>query len=298
MVHASLFTGIGGFDLAAKWKGYTNLFQCEIDSFCRDFLAHHYPDTKRYEDVKTFDASSYAGRVDILSGGFPCQPYSSAGLRKGKEDERHLWPEMLRIIREVQPRWIVGENVSGLLNWSGGMVFEEVQADLEAEGYKQLPFILPAAGINAPHRRDRIFFIAYSDDSRGSTGYREVPKEDGKVSERYEDAKPSNADTKFTPYSLRERLERSQDRGSAGSSWQDKNKQPTGCILPSWEQFPTFSPVCGGNDGIPKELSTISLPRWRREIIKGLGNAIVPQLAYHIFTAIEETEKKLQDERA
>ena len=171
MTHGSLFSGIGGFDLASEWMGWENVFHCEREPFAQEVLKYHFPNSKLYNDVTTFDATTYAGRIDILTGGFPCQPFSSAGKRLGTEDERHLWPSMLRIIREVAPRYVVGENVRGLLNWSGGLVFEEVCANLEVEGYEVTPYILPACGKNAPHRRDRIWFIARRNasdtDSRG-----------------------------------------------------------------------------------------------------------------------------------
>lgn len=166
MTHGSLFSGIGGFDLAAEWMGWENLFNCEWEEFPRKVLKHHFPNAKQYGDIKEFNAAAYAGRIDILTGGFPCQPYSTAGKRKGKEDERHLWPEMFRIVRECSPRWIVGENVRGLVNWNGGLVFEEVCADLEACGYSVQPFILPAAAVNAPHRRDRVWFVASDTNDR------------------------------------------------------------------------------------------------------------------------------------
>ena len=125
MNHGSLFSGIGGFDLAAEWMGWNNIFHCEIEEFPRKILQYYWPKATTYEDIKQTDFSIHRGSIDILTGGFPCQPYSTAGKRKGKEDERHLWPEMLRAIREIQPTWIVGENVLGLLNWNEGLVFEE-----------------------------------------------------------------------------------------------------------------------------------------------------------------------------
>ena len=162
MKHGSLFSGIGGFDLASEWMGWENVFHCEWNPFGQRVLKHHFPKALSYADITKTDFNVHRGRISVLSGGFPCQPYSSAGKRLGKEDERHLWPEMLRAIREIQPRWVVGENVLGLVNWNGGLVFDEVQADLEAEGYEVQPFILPAASVNAPHRRDRVWFVAYS----------------------------------------------------------------------------------------------------------------------------------------
>jgi len=248
MTHGSLFSGIGGFELAARWCGFTNVFSCEIEPFNRLVLHHHFPESELHDDIKEMDATHYYGRVDIISGGFPCQPYSVAGKRLGKEDERHLWPEMLRIIREVAPTYVVGENVRGLVNWSEGMVFEEVCADLEAEGYDVQPFVLPAAGVGAPHRRDRVWFVAYS----SNTG-----------------------------------LQGSKENRDAGSGRKERKEQPAGCVCASWQKFPTQPPVCGGDDGLPAELDGITFPKWRASSIKAYGNAIVPQVAYQIFDTIK-----------
>jgi DNA (cytosine-5)-methyltransferase 1 len=166
MRHGSLFSGIGGFDLAAEWMGWENVFHCEWNKFGKKVLSYYWPKAISYHDITKTDFSIHRGEIDILTGGFPCQPYSSAGKRLGKEDERHLWPEMLRAIREIQPTWVVGENVLGLVNWNGGLVFHEVQTDLEAEGYEVQPYVLPAVSVNAPHRRDRVWFVAYSDRGR------------------------------------------------------------------------------------------------------------------------------------
>ena len=174
MKHGSLFSGIGGFDLAAESMGWENVFHCEWMPFPRKVLSHYWPQATSYHDITTTDFTVHRGQIDILTGGFPCQPYSAAGKRKGKDDDRHLWPHMLRCIREVRPRWVVGENVFGLVTWNAGMVFEEVCADLESEGYSVQPFVLPAAAVNAPHRRDRVWFVAYHDgELHGHTEQRE-----------------------------------------------------------------------------------------------------------------------------
>jgi len=196
----SLFSGIGGFELAAEWAGWQNVVSCEINPFGRQVLNHYWPNAYHHDDIKTltFEKIDYELKQRfgenwnaddiILTGGFPCQPYSAAGKRLGKEDERHLWPEMLRVIREVQPKWVVGENVLGLVNWSGGLVFEEVQADLESEGYEIQPYVLPAASVNAPHKRDRVWFVAYrttaptqnpNSNGRGGNEWQEKPCEWG-----------------------------------------------------------------------------------------------------------------------
>jgi len=164
--HGSLFSGIGGFDLAAQWMGWDNVFHCEIGEYNKRVLKYYWPKAISYDNIKEADFSIHKGAVDIISGGFPCQPFSQAGQRRGKEDDRHLWPEMLRAIREIEPRWVVGENVGGIVTWNDGMVFEEVYTDLEAEGYEVQSFILPAAGVGAPHRRDRVWFIANAKSGR------------------------------------------------------------------------------------------------------------------------------------
>jgi DNA (cytosine-5)-methyltransferase 1 len=162
--HGSLFSGIGGFDFAAENMGWENVFHCEWNDFGKKILNYYWPNAISYDDITQTDFSIHRGTIDILTGGFPCQPYSSAGKRLGTEDDRHLWPEMLRAIREIKPKYIVGENVSGLLSWNGGLVFNEVQAELEAEGYEVQPVLLPACAVNAPHRRDRVWFVAYANE--------------------------------------------------------------------------------------------------------------------------------------
>ena len=162
LTHASLFSGIGGFDLAAEWAGWENIFHCEWNPFGQKVLAHHFPNSKSYNDITKTDFSIHRGEIDVLTGGLPCQPYSSAGKRLGKDDERHLFPHMLRCIKEVKPKWIIGENVRGLISWNEGLVFNEVYDDLEREGYEVQSFLIPACSKNAPHRRDRVWFIAYS----------------------------------------------------------------------------------------------------------------------------------------
>jgi DNA (cytosine-5)-methyltransferase 1 len=146
--------------------GWENKFHCEWNEFGQKVLKYYWPKSELFTDITKSDFTKYADKIDVLTGGFPCQPYSMAGKRLGKEDDRHLWPEMLRVIREVKPRWVIGENVLGLVNWNGGLVFHEVQTDLEAQGYEVFPYVLPAVSVNAPHRRDRVFFVAYSASNR------------------------------------------------------------------------------------------------------------------------------------
>jgi len=150
--------------------GWKNIFNCEIDPFCQKILKQHFPNAKQYYDIKKFNGKKYCGKIDIISGGFPCQPFSVAGKRKGSGDDRHLWPEMLRVIREIKPRFVVGENVGGLITWNEGMVFDEVLSDLENEGYEVQAFIIPACAVNAPHRRDRVWIIANNQSERWTGG--------------------------------------------------------------------------------------------------------------------------------
>ena len=154
MRHGSLFSGIGGFDLAAEWMGWENVFHCEWMEFPRKVLEYHFPNADSHTDITKTDFKKYANTIDILTGVFPCQPFSFAGKREGTEDERYLWGEMLRAIQEIKPQFVIAENVFGITNIDGGLVFEQVCFDLENEGYEVQPFIIPACAKNAPHRRD------------------------------------------------------------------------------------------------------------------------------------------------
>lgn len=322
MKHGSLFSGIGGFDLAAEWMGWENVFHCEIDKYCQKILKKNFPGVELYEDIKQTDFTIWRGKINVLTGGFPCQPYSQAGKRKGKEDDRHLWPEMLRAIGEIQPRWIVGENVFGIVNWSRGLVFDEVQADLENEGYEVTPYILPACAKNALHRRDRVWFVAYAISRRKwelqTTLGRENDKEvrskntfgfEGNVSngittDTSEQGRKEwkhnegRKDEKEDRTGMEFRIERSSENAAATNTdgsigcesglHKTESKEAERHVSAfdsrndwrNWENFPTQSPVCGRNDGIPN----------RVDRIKALGNAVVPQVVYEIFKAIEQYE--------
>ena len=304
MTHGSLFSGIGGFDLAAEWSGWENLFNCEWEEFPRKVLKHHFPNAKQYEDIKDFDATNYNGRIDVLSGGFPCQPFSVAGQRKGTEDSRHLWPEMLRVIGECQPRWVVGENVRGLVSWSDGLVLETCYSDLENIGYSVQSFIIPAcAAGNAPHRRDRVWIVAKNTDRDGrrsnkreeESNFREFGDVSAGDNERIQ---PNHDEAGNAPDSKRIRLEHRENQREMGGRQKEirgKGGKPsyefaTRSEIDEWETFPTQSPICGGDDGLPKELDGITFSKWRRESIKAYGNAIVPQVAHRIFESINDYE--------
>lgn len=401
MTHASLFSGIGGFDLAAEWMGWHNAFHCEINEFCTKILNYHFPDAEHYTDITRTDFSKWRGRIDVLSGGFPCQPFSLAGQRKGADDNRYLWPQMLRAIREIRPTWVVGENVAGILTMVqpgaevevGGQaslfgedyrkrvlhrqeyVIETICRDLEREGYAVQPLLIPACAVGAPHRRDRIWFIArlvthpnrdrcrnwtneqkiisecerkddycngckdgittYSDGDRhkareegeraescgreyfpqsekwrdaperfnGLDGFsRDVTDPDGKrLQERFtygqckdesENRERVHSGTKRhggkwdSSYSNSKRQKYRNDQGPERRDKPDEQFKPQ-YSTSIWENFPTQPPICSGDDGISGRLDGITFSKWRQESVKAYGNAIVPQVAYEIFKAIE-----------
>lgn len=187
LTHASVFSGIGGPEVAATMLGWDNLFHCEINPFGRAVLDYWYPNAKSYEDITTTDFSEWRGRVTVLTGGFPCQPFSYAGQRRGAQDDRYLWPYMFRCIDQVQPDWVVAENVAGittmveqgkvspmahqasLFDEDNGVqryrlretfTLERICQDLEGHGYEVQPVLIPACAVGAPHRRDRVFIVA------------------------------------------------------------------------------------------------------------------------------------------
>ena len=190
MVHASLFSGIGGPEVAAAMMGWENAFHCEINPFGRAVLDYWFPESKSYEDITKTDFRQWRGKIDVLTAGFPCQPFSYAGKRGGAEDARYLWPEAFRAVDEIRPTWFVGENVAGIstmveagvltpMGWEGPLfremdgvhryglrqsfTLERICQDLEKIGYSVQPVLIPAAAVGAPHRRDRIFFLAHHD---------------------------------------------------------------------------------------------------------------------------------------
>jgi DNA (cytosine-5)-methyltransferase 1 len=189
---------------------------------------------------------------------------------------------MCRAIREIQPTWVVGENVLGLVNWDGGLVFNEVQADLEAEGYEVFPYVLPAVSVNAPHRRDRIWFVAYSNSAR---------LQKARTEQQTTRVKQYGELDRTTPNPDSEGQQECNNAGQPGKQSRQPYKE-----VPSpqdWQNFPTQSPICSGDDGISTRLDFITFPKWRNESIKAAGNAIVPQVAYQIFKTIKLYNEKL-----
>lgn len=304
MRHLGLFEGIGGFSLAARWMGWDTVAYSEIDPFCLRHLAYHFPQAESLGDITQIDFTPYANKIDFLTGGFPCQPYSISGDRKGTDDTRHLWPQMLRAIREIAPGWIVGENVRGLINWSSGLVFDDIHTSLEAEGYSVASFLLPASAVGAPHERYRTWIVAHRDGQRceqfdvsgfsatsGLTGRIYDASRTADTESIYDGEHQRAQEVRPSPQSGDRTIKDfTADTTIIGRIQNDKNNesnQPAQNI-PNWRDFPAQSPVCHGDDGLPTRLAGITIPRWRRESIKALGNAIVPQEALAIFRAIEK----------
>ena len=364
MTHASVFSGIGGPEVAAVMLGWENLFHCEINPFGRTVLDYWFPNSKSYEDITTTDFSEWRGKVNVLTGGFPCQPFSYAGRRAGAEDDRYLWPYMFRCIDQIQPDWVVAENVAGILTMveqgevsevastadlfdTGDRVrgyrlretftLQRICDDLESHGYTVQPVLIPACAVGAPHRRDRVFIIGHRRDAiSGNTDgawaelseKREVPTwsttESGRVCARGgqricgETSRTAAADTDLqrskqpeptaepseeerqhcqTNTDGRDSKRNVTDTSDAGSEsvrreWQDAVhgcEGVSGCGR--WQGFPTVSPVHRGNDGLPFDVDDLTIPfsKWRTEALKAYGNAIVPQVMYEIFRAIEMT---------
>ena len=369
--HASLFSGIGGAEIAASWMGWSNVFHCEIQEFPRRVLEYWYPNSKSYEDITKTDFTPWRGKIDVLTAGFPCQPFSLAGQRRGADDDRYLWPEALRAIREVQPSWFVGENVAGLVTmvqpgedialgrtddiFEENHIFrkeqrftlDEICEGLECEGYAVQPFVVPACAVGAPHRRDRIWIVArriqgpvahsadagsetmqckreYGVHAAGLAADADINRQRKRTNEQ-----ELLAECKSTSYnSYGGEIRPAADAVCAGrqkyhaasepvkTQFADRQgdkerpaphsdgdghtprkarsgeKQPVGTDCPQgwWRDFPTQSPVCDRNDGVSLGLVGITFPRWRNEAVKALGNAMVPQVIYEIFRAIEKVE--------
>lgn len=288
----SLFSGIGGLDLAFEWAGGEVAGMCEIEPYCRKILQKHWPDVPLYGDVKELRGEDI-GAVDIIYGGFPCQPFSVAGKQKGRDDCRYLWPEFSRLVGEIRPRWVVGENVPGILH----IAADDVCADLERQGYEVGIFDFEAAAVGAPHRRERFFFVAHAGRelfTRGAVagafrgergtgaafdterpGGAPVPDADGKRQQQPQGGVEkgpgwiSNGSKEIIAHADNAGREKQEHPGSAPP----EHTAPDN--LREWGTEPGVGRVA---DGIPH----------RVDRLRALGNAVVPQQAYPIFRAIME----------
>ena len=301
MNHLSLFSGIGGLDLAAEMAGFTTVGQCEWADYPTKVLEKHWPDVPRWRDIRTLTGESFYEKtglrtVDVISGGFPCQPFSVAGKRRGKEDDRYLWPEMLRVISELRPAWVVGENVAGIVN----MALDQVYSDLENQGYTVQAFIIPACAVDAPHRRDRCAIIGRKTDVpnpnkvrcdlRGSSGqgvYGDTP---------CDETDPGSEDV---AYSDSNRLEKPGMQGLSEKQGVPVADSGRRAAQPGLGGVATRIPYrLDGGMSVPGYwMPEPDIPRitskkeHRKDRLQCLGNAVVPQQFYPIFQSIADIER-------
>jgi DNA (cytosine-5)-methyltransferase 1 len=253
MKHGSLFSGIGGFDLAAEWMGWENVFHCEWKEFNQKVLKYYWQNAISYTDITKTDFSIHRGNIDILTGGFPCQDASQVGQKKGLDGERTgLFFEMCRAIREIKPKFVVAENVANILKINKGKDFSRILSELSGMGYNAEWRICRASEKGSPHKRERLYLVAYSDSIRLQKGQTFIPYVQEKTSPK--------------PWSIN------------GTTIQNLR----GGI---WSSNP---PVLLMDDGFPYPVDGISVPEYRRRSIESAGNAIVPQIAYEIFKAINK----------
>jgi len=272
-----LFSGIGGFSLAARWAGLETIAFCEIESYPREVLKKNFPNVPIHENIEDLDGNHYKG-IDIITGGYPCQPFSVAGPQKGNKDHRYLWPEMLRVITQARPTWIVCENVVGHVS----MGLDQVLSDLENEGYATKPFIIPACGVDARHRRDRVWIVGYSkhNGSSASTEKRE-PSQTCDDSEKGPEATrklkraslPVDCCTMAYPHSITRNVQQATKPQKHKMRITSRGQSRDYRERTLWIPEPGLGRVANG------------IPR-RVDRIKSLGNAIVPQVAYKIFKSI------------
>ena len=295
LTHLSLFSGIGGLDLAAEMAGFKTVGQCEWADYPTKVLEKHWPDVPRWRDIRTLTKESFYEKTglrtaDIVSGGFPCQPFSVAGKRRGSDDDRYLWPEMLRVISELRPAWVVGENVAGIVN----MALDQVYADLENEGYSVQAFIIPACSVDAPHRRDRCAIIGcralerkhngrgrrtYSLENSDCVRFGEpevLSQQQGRA--KFERDGEDVADSDNGSWSVRWDRELPAVE-EAGTSRADHGGRTPEYVTGEWG--PAEPNVGRVAYGIPS----------RVDRLKCLGNAVVPQQFYPVFQAIADIEK-------
>ena len=327
--HLSLFTGIGGLDLAAEWAGFQTVGQCEWADYPTKVLEKHWPDVPRWRDIKTLTKENFCERtglrtVDLISGGFPCQPFSLAGKRRGREDDRYLWPEMLRVIKELRPHWVIGENVAGIVN----MALDTVLSDLESIGYTTGALIIPACAVDAPHRRDRCAIVANTDSQRRNQfQFAEISEKSGQFGGTAYAGNVSNADGFNGRTRRAEREGQSRETGAtyggfnvpdtddrrgpmrrqrelsaveeAGSSGRDHGGRAP--EHGAGERRAAKPGLGGMADGVPHWMDgPLNVPRIAQGVkdrvnrLKCLGNAVVPQQFYPIFRAISEIERSAQ----
>ena len=273
-----LFSGIGGFTLGLESTGYFKTIQfVENEKWCQKILNKNFSEVPIHEDIKTYKGCD----ADVVVGGFPCQPFSIAGKGKATQDDRHLWPDMFRVIKETKPTWVIGENVRNIISISDGMVLEQVYLDLESEGYEVQSFIIPASAVNAPHQRYRTWIVAYSRRTLQSRAKfrrkneNEIGKGYANQSER--SSKTSESDVADTDSKGLQRTKQHETYNG-----ETKTQYTTAKCFEEKGYYWEFEPNVGRvANGIPN----------RVDRLRGLGNAIVPQIAYQIGMAIKGAEE-------
>jgi DNA (cytosine-5)-methyltransferase 1 len=267
ITHLDLFSGIGGFALAAQAAGFTTIGFSEIEPYACKILKRHWPDVPNYGDIRNVRGV----RCDLITGGFPCQPFSCAGQRRGAEDDRHLWPEMCRVIAEARPTWVLGENVPGII----AMELDRVLSDLENLGYACWPLVIPACAVDARHRRDRLWVVAHA--GGGESQQRREPQ---MLRRRQGEAKQTRMGGGDVAIANSDRRETRPSESNRRTSLQP-DALASGQTISTHEWWP--EPAVGRvADGIPN----------RSHRLRGLGNAIVPQVAE---TMIREMARTLND---
>lgn len=278
LTHLSLFSGIGGLDLAAEWAGFRTVGQCEWADYPRKVLEKHWPDVPKWRDIHDLTADDFYGRtgyepgqITCISGGFPCQPHSLAGKRKASGDKRDLWPEMRRVIGEVKPRWVVAENVRGLLSSEDGRFFLGILRDFAELGYDVGWGVTSAAAVGAIHRRERVAIVARHADSKQQSEIRSLSQG--------QEAKPcrvGKVDTDYNRFGFQRRLS-TEEQQKADEQFE---RVCVHLLRRADAQYISKSAILRENHGIPK----------RVDRTKSLGNAVCPPQFYPIFRTIAEIE--------
>ncbi len=310
MKHLDLFSGIGGFALAAQWAGFETVAFCEIEDYPRKVLEKNFPGVPIHRDIRELDGENYAGTA-LITGGYPCQPFSLAGKRGGATDDRHLWPEMFRIVKQARPDWVVAENVAGHIN----MGLDQVLSDLEGEGYAARPVVIPACAVDAPHRRDRVWIIAnaISTGERPHAGaHRCAEDEREELQQEDREALPDDDIAVCETVSDTQRNgrhQRSEQAGRQARGEADGHDRDLRCAMADTNTTgPQEREIFAGSQseaGRPPQGETSERDNWwttepavgrvahgvprRVDRLKGLGNAIVPQVAYQILKPIGDS---------
>lgn len=288
-----LFSGIGGFSLGAERNGIETIGFVEKDEFCQKVLKKHWSDVPIIDDIRKVNGKDF-GSATIISGGFPCQPFSVAGKRGGTEDDRYLWDEMLRVISSCKPTWVIGENVEGLINIQDGMVLRSVQDDLEREGFQVQCLVIPASGIGAWHQRNRVWIIgcnvsnADSGELHGCISTSRIcrTKHNRMDSNKKRNGNEVWSETERCSSQNTERENVSDsDNSRFKQQWQPKSDEKKNKTLKRCSWWQTQSELCGVPNGVSFELHSDRTNR-----IKALGNSIVPQIAEQIFRSIIDAE--------